>query len=661
MKNQKKNRNHRNTKPVKKIVGILNVNSRGVGFVGALDKAKREKGKELMIEADFLNTALNGDIVEAEILNKKVLGRQTGKISKIVERKKVRFAGTIEKEDEQYFLVPDDFKMYRDILITDKKIAEKSLGHKAIIEIISWKNQKENPIGAIIKVLGKKGEHESEINSIVLEKGFDTEFPTEVEREAKILEEKYKKIPEEEVRKRKDLRGTTTFTIDPIDAKDYDDAISFKKLSSGDLEIGVHIADVSHYVREKTALDKEARKRAFSVYLVDRTIPMLPEALSNGLCSLNEAEEKLTFSAIFNISQAGEVRKSWFGKTVIKSNKRFSYEEAQLVINGEKNGPFREELVTLNKIAKILRAEKMAQGAIDFEQDEIKFVLDEKGVPIKIIKKQRLDTHKLVEEFMLLANKEVAKFIYKIDKNKKSKNEGLLYRVHDYPDKEKIRNLSVFLKALGYILPIKKDGNISPKDINMILNEVAGKAEESLVKTAAVRSMSKAVYATKNIGHFGLAFEYYTHFTSPIRRYPDLLVHRILEKYLTGKNISQVELEYFEKCALSSTEREISAAEAERDSIKYKQVEYMSNMIGQEFDGVISGVTEWGIYVELTDTKSEGMVRLKDIGDDFYSLDEKNYRVIGQKTGKKYSLGDKVRIKVVKADIERKSLDYILV
>ncbi|MEK7170098.1 MAG: VacB/RNase II family 3'-5' exoribonuclease [Patescibacteria group bacterium] len=481
------------------------------------------------------------------------------------------------------------------------------------------------------------------------------------------------------MRKRRDFRDVILFTIDPANAKDFDDAISFREIphrkhhiTNKELyEVGVHIADVSHYVREGTALDREARERGTSVYLVDRTIPMLPHAISNDLCSLNPDVDRLAFSAVFEMDKNGRVHNRWFGKSVIHSRKRFTYETAQEVIDrasprtilGSERivlGDFTRALTTLNAIAKKLRAQKTKEGAIDFEQDEVGFELDEKGHPIRVFKKKRLDTHKLIEEFMLLANREVARFFDQASKQSGGKI-SFIYRTHDVPDREKLEQLGIFVRALGHELPIRKDASVSGKDLQALFSAIEGHASESLIKTAAIRSIAKAMYSTANIGHFGLAFEYYTHFTSPIRRYPDLLVHRSLLSILERHTLDPQKFARLERMASDATQKEIAAAEAERESIKLKQVEYMKERVGKEFEGVISGVTEWGIYVEEKETRSEGMAKLRDLHDDYYVLDQQNYAVVGQKTKKKYSLGDTVRFKVMGADVERKTLDYRIV
>ncbi len=626
-------------------IGTIRVTGKGVGYFPIPDS-----DEDFEIPPELINTALNRDTVRIEDLKRlSPYKRKLAKVAEIIERHKTEFVGTFD----QGFIIPDDKRMYRDIAVADPKGAKN--GEKVQVRLSDWKDASKSPKGELIRVIGKAGEHNTEMLGIVYESGFEIDFPTEVEKEAKAWKKKFD--AEDHLKGRKDFRKTTTFTIDPADAKDFDDAISIKKLENGDYEIGIHIADVSHFVTPGTALDKEAVKRGTSIYLVDRTIPMLPEVLSNDLCSLNPNEDKYAFSAVFVINKNGEVKERWFGKSLIESDKRFTYEEAQEVLD-KKAGPFYEELQTLNDIAYKLREEKFKKGAIEFETEEVKFVLDDNGKPIKVYKKERKDTHKLVEDFMLLANREVATYMNKV--HGPQSRAAFVYRIHDVPDREKIINLATFVKALGFDLK-NKNGETTAEDITRMLRSVEGTPAEMLVKTAAIRSMSKAIYSTANIGHFGLAFEHYTHFTSPIRRYPDLMVHRLLQRSLTGGKIEQDEILKYQRLCDECSEREIEAAEAERSSIKYKQVEYMSERVGEEFDATVSGVSEWGIYVEEANTKSEGMVKLRDMKDDFYELNEKLYAIVGKSTGKKYSLGDRVRVRLIAADPERKVLDFTFV
>ena len=627
--------------------GTLSITGKGLGYV-------RVKDREETIEIDpkFLNTGLHGDQVRVLIVGKNKEGKETGEIREIISRSKAGFAGVIEKEGGVYFLVPSDIKMYTDIVIPQEKLKGAKEGQKVFVIITDWKDPQKNPIGEVDEVLGEPGEHNAEMKGIALEKGFRKEFPSPVEREAEALKKKV--LSEEEIKKRRDFRKITTFTIDPFDAKDFDDALSFKDLGGGKVEIGIHIADVSHYVRPDTFLNKEAIKRSTSLYLVDRTIPMLPEAISNDLCSLNPDEDKLTMSAVFVLDQNARVLEEWFGKTIIHSDKRFTYEEAQEILDNKK-GEFYHELSALNSLAKKLTQGRFEEGAISLDQEEVKFVLDEAGVPIKVYKKTRQDTNKLIEEFMLLANKKVASFVANMEKES-----VFVYRVHDNPDYDRMHNLTLFLKSLGYSVKTK-DGIVEGKELNKLIASLEGKPGKDTIQTAIVRSMAKAVYTTKNIGHFGLAFKHYTHFTSPIRRYPDVMVHRLLDEYLRGEKIKEDEWHLYEAMCVYSSQREKEASDAERASIKYKQVEYMSSRVGQVFDGVISSVTDWGIYVEEKETKCEGMVKLRDIGNDFYVFDEKNYRIVGERTKKTFTLGDPVRFKVAGADMVRKTIDYVFV
>ena len=627
--------------------GVINVNKRGVGYV---ELAGYEQ--DIEIRNEDLNTALSGDIVSLSVRLRGKGKRQTGEIINVIERVRDTFVGTVKYENGECLVVPDNQRIYVDFLIEKNKVNKIKAGMKVVVHLLDWNDPKENPKVKIVEILGKAGEHNVEMHAIMRAYGFQEKFPRDVEKEAQALK---KEITEEEILKRNDIRSIPTFTIDPKTAKDFDDAISYRKIGD-DTEIGIHIADVSHYIRTGSALDREAKKRATSVYLVDRTVPMLPEKLSNEICSLNPNEDRLAFSAIITIGSNMKIRNRWFGETVIHSDKRFTYEEAQTVLD-TKDGIFFRELDALNKLAKELRMRRTRKGAIDFDQDEIEFELDESGKPIKIYRKERIDTNKLIEEFMLLANQEVAKYIGHDSKKISGKDSVFVYRIHDAPDPERIEELSIFLRAIGYDLG-SEGGVVKATDINKLFKSIEGHKEENLIKTATIRSMAKAVYSTKNIGHFGLAFTYYTHFTSPIRRYPDILVHRIVKSHLKGKVISSGEYNRYEKLATYSSEREAEATKAERDSIKYKQVEYMSELIGEEFDATISGVTDWGLYVEDVETKSEGLVHIRNIGDDYYTFDKKNYAIVGKRKKNKFALGDSVRVKLVGADLDARTLDF---
>ncbi len=657
------------------IKGRISTIAKGAGFIDDPDPNK----DSIYIEPGFLNTALNGDTVEVALKEVSSRGKKEvqGEVVKVIERSKTAYVGVVDFEQETCRITPDDKKMYMRIDVSKDGVKGLKKDDKVYVKLLPWTDPKKNPIGTILKVLGRKGDNDVEMESIVLDKGFAIGFSPEVEDEATQIGLAGKKPSSEEIARRRDMRGTLTFTIDPHDAKDFDDAISFKAMPGGLYEIGVHIADVSHYVTDGSALDKEAVKRGCSIYLVDRTIPMLPEVLSNDVCSLNPNEDKLSFSAIFVMNDKALIKERWFGRTVMNSDHRFTYETAQSVIDGDastvdkySNGiqtvasaeagmKYREQLTVLDRIAKVLQKDKFHQGAIEFEQDEVKFRLDDKGRPVGVYIKPRLDTHKLVEEFMLLANREVAKFIFDSMKKKGPRDTGAIYRIHDVPDKEKIMELTIFVKALGYDLR-SKAGNVTAQDINHLLDQIEGTPHESLVRTATIRSMQKAIYSTKNIGHFGLAFEFYTHFTSPIRRYPDLLVHRILARHLHDEPFRDNEIASFQKIAESSTQREIDAAEAERSSKKLKQVEYMSTRIGKAFDGKISGVSKWGIYVEENESKSEGMINFDNLGNDYWVFDQKTYSILGERSKKRFTLGDKIKFKVMAADLDKKMLDYAL-
>ncbi|MBL7045214.1 MAG: ribonuclease R [Parcubacteria group bacterium] len=643
------------------IEGQITVSRRGVGYMPHEDFEE-----DIEVSSDYINTALNKDTVEVSLFPEIKGERRRGKVVKIIERAKTEFVGTTKKEDDVILLIPDDPKMYTKILISPndpliggiENIETPSLasdGVKVLVKIEDWTDPKVKPEGKILEIIGRKGEHNVEMRSIVLGHGFESGFPEDVEKAAKEIENRKTEILKEEESKRKDFRSVTTVTIDPPDAKDFDDALSLKKLDNGNLEIGIHIADVSHYVTPGSPIDKEAQERATSIYLVDRTIPMLPEVISNDVSSLNPNEDKLAYSTVLEINKDGEVQSQWFGETIINSDKRFTYEEAQKVLDAG-TGEYYEELKTLDDLAKTIRKKRFEDGSISFEHDEVRFTLDENGKPIGVERKKMFDTNHLVEEYMLLANKEVAMYINKLNK----KDLLFIYRIHDVPNPEKIDALEMFVKAIGFDFQ-PKDSGVTTHDMNKLFKQVAGAPTEELIKISAIRSMSKAVYSTKNIGHFGLAFKYYTHFTSPIRRYPDLMVHRIMKSQLQGKEIPADELKKYEKLTLTSTEQEIEATQAERDSIRYKQVEYMKDHIGEVFDGKISGVAEFGLFVEDENTKSEGLVHVSKIGNDFYTLDKKTYSIKGEKSGKSYSLGDKVKIKLMGADLDNKTLDFVIV
>lgn len=600
-----------------------------------------------------LGNALHGDIVKVYAFGKgKGSRKKEGEVVEIIKRAKTDFTGILKVSEKFAFLVPDDRKMLHDIFINLDDLRGGKDGEKAVASIVSWPEGAKNPAGKVIHVLGKQGENNTEMNAILADYGFPLEFPAAVEQESEAIADT---IPEKELARRRDFRDTLTFTIDPFDAKDFDDAISFKVLPNGNYEIGVHIADVSYYVKPGSELDKEAFDRATSVYLVDRVIPMLPERLSNGVCSLKPNEDKLCFGAVFELDQNATVLDQWFGKTIIHSDKRFTYEEAQELIEGKPH-ELKEPMLILNALAYKLREKKFKNGAISFESTEVKFQLDEAGKPVGVYVKERKDAHKLIEDFMLLANRKVAEFIAK--KGKGKERFTFVYRAHDAPDPSSLLNFAQFASRFGYKINTKSDREIA-RSLNFLLLDVEGKREQNVLTSLAIRSMAKAIYTTKKSGHYGLAFDYYTHFTSPIRRYPDVLVHRLLELYLhDGKSASAEE---YEKMAAHSSLMEKKAADAERASVKYKQAEYLQGNIGTIYDGIISGVTEWGMYIEIVENKCEGMVRLRDISDDFYVLDEKNYQIVGQRKKKKYQLGDPVKVMVKKVDLSRRQIDMSLV
>ncbi len=605
---------------------------------------------DIFVKGRDLGSAVDGDTVQIVIFPTRHGEHQEGKVVKVLHRNRNRFVGRVELSKNFAFVVADARKIHTDFFVYPENINGATTGDKVIIEITSWAEAERKPEAKVVEILGKAGENEAEIHSIMAEFELPFRFPERVIGESQKIHEG---ITEEEIKKRWDFRDVTTFTIDPVDAKDFDDALSFRKLDNDLYEIGIHIADVTHYIAPNSILDQEAFDRATSVYLVDRTVPMLPERLSNELCSLRPREDKLTFAAVFEMDAKGKIKKEWFGRTIIHSNVRFSYEEAQVILE-QGQGVLAEELRILNDIAKKLRKERFSKGAVNFETTEVKFKLDEKGKPLAVIPKVRKDAHKLIEEFMLLANKQVATFVYNYKKAKEKNT--FVYRIHDFPDPEKVKDFSVFARQFGHKMNI--DENSISSSLNKLMSEIEGKPEQNILEQLAIRTMAKAKYSTDVKGHFGLAFTHYTHFTSPIRRYPDMMVHRMLQHYLDdGKHLNKNE--YEDKCVHSS-EREKRAADAERASIKYKQVEFMASAEKKVYEGLISGVTEWGIYVEIVETKCEGMIRLADMTDDFYEFDEKNYRLMGRRNRKVFTLGDKVNVLVKKTDIDKRLIDLVL-
>jgi ribonuclease R len=631
----------------KYVTGYVDMKKTGKAYITPDDG-----GDDIFIAANNTHRALHGDYVKVLLFPRRKGHKKEGEVVEILERKKTIYAGILELSKNFGFVIPDNENMPFDIFIPKSQIKEGINGMKVVARITEWPEHSNNPFGEIIKVLGKPGDNNVEMQSILVEYNFPLSFPKNVEKEADKIPTA---ISQQEIRNRKDFRNTWTITIDPFDAKDFDDALSLKKLSEGLWEVGVHIADVSHYVKPKSVIDKEAYSRATSIYLVDRVIPMLPEVLSNNVCSLRPNEDKLTFSAVFKMNDKAEVVEEWFGKTIINSDRRFAYEEVQEIIETEQ-GEFSKDILQLHHFATILRKKRFEKGAINFNSEEIKFKLDEKGKPIETYVKEQKESNHLVEEFMLLANKKVAERIGKPKDGETPKT--FVYRVHDEPNPEKLNTFAQFVKKLGFTLNVSSHKQLA-SSYNQLFNQIKGRGEEHMIETIAIRTMAKAIYSTDNIGHYGLAFDYYTHFTSPIRRYPDLMVHRLLESYLQGGNsVKKDPLE--EKCKHSS-DMEKLATEAERASVKYKQIEFMLDKVGKVQEGVISGVSKWGIFVEIVESKSEGLIRFNELKDDYYYLDEDNYRIIGKTHGYVYRLGDKVNVLVKKVDLSTRQMDLQLV
>jgi len=632
------------------ITGKVDMTASGAAYI-----VPDDGGEDLFVAQENLNTALHGDIVKVSLFARKRRKQGEGEVVEIIKRKRELFVGILDVSANFAFLVADNKVINKDIFIPKDKLKGAKDGQKAVARIVEWPAKAKNPVGEIVDVLGDMGDNNTEMHSILAEFNLPYLYPQDVVAAAEKISEE---ISEDEIAKRRDFRKVTTFTIDPADAKDFDDALSIQKLSDNLWEVGVHIADVTHYVDTDSIIEQESYERATSVYLVDRVVPMLPERLSNFICSLRPNEDKLCFSVVFNISGDGKVKASWVGRTIINSDKRFSYEEAQEILESGK-GVLAEELKQMNIIAKNLRNERFKKGAISFERVEVKFDIDENGKPLGVFFKESKDANKLIEEFMLLANRKVAELIglNQLDKGRRGEPKTFVYRIHDEPNPDKLETFSSFVRKFGLEAQPQAKESVS-QALNRILDEVVGKKEQNIVETLAIRTMAKAVYSTHNIGHYGLAFKYYSHFTSPIRRYPDMMVHRLLQRYLDGGK--SVDADKYEEMCEHSSEMEQRASDAERASIKYKQVEFLKDREGQVFEGVISGVSEWGLYVELVENKCEGMIPVRELDDDFYQFDEDNYCLIGRKTHKRFQLGDALKIKVAKANLEKRQLDFVL-
>ena len=657
MSRKKRNNTDRNSNQKNKFVGTLEVSTRGVAIVIC-------QGIEDKILIENIGQYLHNDIVEIYVFTRKKKDKYLGEITSLIKREKTEYVGKIQISEKFSFVLIDNKRIHVDVFVPIDKINTAKNNEKVIVEITEWRKNSQSPNGIIKKVLGVEGEHNTEIHSILAEHGLPYDFESEIKSFADNIDTS---INKEEILKRRDFRKELTFTIDPVDAKDFDDAISFKTISEGCYEIGIHIADVSHYLKPKTILDVEAFKRGTSVYLVDRVVPMLPEVLSNKACSLRPHEEKLTFSAVF-IIESNKVKNQWFGKTVINSDHRFSYEEAQEVIETKENiikkevslnnkqysvpNNVKTAILKLNEIAEIMRVKRMESGAISFDKKEVRFTINKEKEPIGVYVKESKEANKLVEEFMLLANRKVSEYV-----GKTIKKSPFIYRVHDLPDESKIKALKEVANSLGYKLDVSSKNKMS-ESLNKMLKAVKGKKEQSLIESLAIRSMSKAEYTTKNIGHYGLSFEHYSHFTSPIRRYPDVMVHRLLETYLNKEKSTG--LDFYNSACDHCTQREILATKAERDSIKFMQIKYMQDKMNTKFRGVISGITDWGIFVEIVENKCEGMIPVRDLKGDYFVYDKDRHSLTGKKTKVKYQLGDAVQVQVKHADLIKKQLDFIL-